>query len=358
MYLNEALKYDVPARHEDRLTQVFAATFNNSRHFRRASLKFFGVPAANHCTCVTQAPTSDRKSRPDMIVLRDDKPYLVIESKLDARATLHQQAKHLGARAEYSILLTRDPIVGKNIHGRFTKRTWSDLVSAVLKASPAVRDPVEKFLINEFMLFAKECGLVMPDKILQSELDSAAKFFTEIRLRSSTQMSLGKHRPFESLVNISNFFERVLLKLREEPTLSKKVASFSRTGIIGSEFFYELRELASNQDKSARAEILRKTEVITIHKTIRLKRKSADAEAIFLQVSFRPYVGARSIDKLSDARVLATPVSRVTFMPFVCCGVVDKNGDIVSETELSQRQIGNFSIFYDSAVKYWRKVIR
>lgn len=129
MYLVEALRHDVPAFHEDRLTQIVAATFNKSTIFQKLLFSFLNVPFRPSANARTQVSNERAPSRPDLIIFQRERPYVLVESKVEAKVRLSQQQLHSRLKANYNFLFVRDPVVEIHVSKNFTKVTWFDFFS-------------------------------------------------------------------------------------------------------------------------------------------------------------------------------------------------------------------------------------
>jgi hypothetical protein len=228
MYLTEALKYDVPALHEDRLTQVVSATFNESQYFRRIFLKFLNVPYRPGILAKTQVRNEQAPSRPDLILFNWDFPYVLIESKVESKSDKNQQTRHSHLKAKYYVLIVRDPVQEIHIDNRFKKVTWYDFFSYLLEISKLEKSELDSFLINKLISFGRECGMLLPDRITKTDFTSACDLLSQIRLRNDPSHSFERVNPFQSLEVISNFLGRALIKVKDDPIIGHRIKSFTQ----------------------------------------------------------------------------------------------------------------------------------
>src|SRR5688572_14452767 len=86
-YLIEAIKGNYENHSEDRLSQIFSASFNHSEVFRQRVCEFFGCPSLCEAACCTQQPylAGKARARIDMLIRsRSNRPLVVVENKLEA----------------------------------------------------------------------------------------------------------------------------------------------------------------------------------------------------------------------------------------------------------------------------------
>jgi len=178
MYLAEALKFDVPAFHEDRLTQIVAATFNCSESFRRHFLRFLKVPSKKNLIARTQVVNEEAPSRPDLIIYSNETPYILVESKVDAKADRGQQHRHSRLKAAHNFLIVRDAVSEALVHHRFKKINWYEFFSFLLPFSNPKPRTAEEFLIDQLICFGRECDMLMPERITKNDFKLACEFFT------------------------------------------------------------------------------------------------------------------------------------------------------------------------------------
>lgn len=98
-YLAEVLKGNYGNYSEDRLSQIFSATFNNSTFFKRAFLHTISItkiPEFNKLISKTQMNfgSSNEDARIDIIIYKDNRPFIIIENKVESPLTKSQIIKY------------------------------------------------------------------------------------------------------------------------------------------------------------------------------------------------------------------------------------------------------------------------
>ncbi len=354
MFLSEALKYNVPAFHEDRLTQIVAATFNSSKYFQRIFFEFLKVrPKGKSFEARTQVANNKYFSRPDLIILVDDFPLVLVESKVEARADKAQQKRHSRMKCRHNFLFVRDPVHEKGIEKSFVKVTWFDFFSFLQGKSKENNNSLDRFLINELVAYGRESSMLMPDKILKSELENAAKFLTQMRLRKFPSVGFQTHSPFKALDNISTFFERVLLKLKEDVYFAKNAKVFTRQVKVSSLYVLDLNKKAGRSDET----LYLKSNSITIEKEIVLKKKIKGFSKLFLRLEFLPCHKGKEVSDLSAKKIMDLPMASISYKPEVLAGLSDAQGSFnYSDCVLFEdKDFASFSRFYGEAMKHWRR---
>lgn len=356
MYLIEALKYDVPAFHEDRLTQIIAATFNESALFRRYLFEFLDVPARKGSVqAKTQVSDSTAASRPDLVIFVNESPYILIESKVDAVADLAQQNRHQKVRAKYNFLIARDPIQISNIGKSFRKITWFDFFGFLVRKNKKTSKSIDSFLLNQLIRFGQEFEMLLPDKILKKDIENACLFFTQTRLRKFPRIGFSDPSPFKSLENISQFFERVILKLKEDPVLEKATKGFTRRIAMNS--YYDLAIKDSLKKDQNTNEMNLKTNWITLEKDIQLKRKINGFSRLFIRIEFIPHFRNKETTRYSLNTIKKIPIEQISYRAEIIAGVGFSDGTYSYQdcVYFEKADLDSFSLFYREASKHWKK---
>lgn len=357
MYLCEALKHDVPALHEDRLTQIISATFNESSEFRRLFLRFLEIPYKTHLRTKTQVGTIGALSRPDLIIQHRDSAYAVIESKVRAKSCRIQQDLHSKTYAKYYFLICRDAVRPGALGRRFKKLTWYELFS-FLKSNISNERTIGSFLVHQLINYGEQCGMLLPDSILKSDFENACTFLTELRLRDNPFHSFDKTSPAHSLDRISRFLEHILIRVKDDLLLGPQLTSFSKRIRTATVVDIDLdTEIGKIKNKSLRRDLLFKSTTVALEKEIRLKKALKGYHHLYVRVTFTPHL--RNTD-LSEASIKDLQKIRFKDLRYKCqviAGLSDSGR--VFHFDRSIISDGNrdleFNIFYLSAVKHWKR---
>jgi hypothetical protein len=362
MYLVEALKYNVPAFHEDRLTQIIAATFNESKYFQRVFLKFLRLPYLQTLSAKTQVANENAPSRPDLVIFNGEIPHILVESKVGAKSNKDQQVRHSRLKAKHLFLIVRDPVAHGSVDSRFRKVTWFDFFSFLMAVQLSDRRSVDTFLIDKLITFGRECNMLLPDKILRSDFENACALFTQVRLMNSPSHSFERRNPFQSLDSISLFLERALIKVKDDPFLGTKIRPFVKRLNISSLFDFEIRsELAKDSSAPDKREIFLKSDIVTLEKEIRLKRAFNSFCYLYVRASFIPHCGKNDLSDANLKTLKKIDLRKVNYKCEVTAGLRGSNNTFHPSDSVcfDDKDDLEFSDFYRDALKIWkRKLIR
>lgn len=356
MYLVEALKHDVPAFHEDRLTQIIAASFNASGKFKKCLLSFLKVKS-DVLNLVARTQVVGENSRPDLVIYKQDLPFICIESKVSAASIADQQFHHLKLKCPYNFLLCRDPVLDLKKNKRFNRVTYYDFFNHLRTDLKKINDILDKFIFEQILNYGKECNMLVPDSILKSDLESAANFFTQTRLRKSPSIGFTGRTPFKALDDISLFFERVLHRLKEDTFFYKKTKGFVKKVKLSS--LYSPSIVQEMKDKKIPMDFAINTKInpITIEKEIELKKNFNGFNRIFLRLEFNPMFRGEYVENLSVEKICSIDINRIEFMPEIFAGLSasSTNFDYDDCVCFDDADLRSFTKFYSEAVKHWKK---
>jgi hypothetical protein len=357
VYLVEALKYDVPAFHEDRLTQILSATFNNSAHFRRRFLTFLKVPFREDLSSRTQVANESAPSRPDLIIsTKNGDPYILVESKVSAQTRMAQQDHHARLLVRHNFLFVRDPVIEDRVAKSFKKVTWCDFFCFLAALKTKETNAKEAFLISELLNYGKECDMLLPDRITIEDMSVASKFLTQTRLRKHPSCGFGDLTPFRAMENISLFLERVILKMKEDSFLSSKTAAFTRKVGVSHHYDIGYRDNLKKSKSKAFEEQL-KGDALTIEKSIKLRRKVNGHSKIFLKCVFLPFYKKLEVIDLPIKRIATIPLSQIHYRCEVVVGLGDATGSFNDYdcVAFDDKDALEFADFYRETLKHLRK---
>lgn len=358
MYLVESLKYNVPAFHEDRLTQVVAATFNESVSFQRIFLRFLGVPYISGLIAKTQVVDESAPSRPDLILFLETAPYVLIESKVQARSSTDQQKRHGRMKAKHFFLIARDPVPLSGLDRKFRKTTWSEFFSFLIRRGANAGSPVDKFLIEKLINFGRESRMLMPDRISKDDFDNANTFLTQLRLCAFPIQSFERKTPFNSLETISLFLERALDKVSDDATLCRAIKPFVRRLKVSSLYYQDVRaEISREKSLSKRRELRLMTDTVTLAKEIKLERTMKDFGNLYVRASFVPHFKGKDISDTTLEALRMIDIRKVNYRCEIIAGLGDTKGffDYHDAVTFDDTEDLEFSYFYKEASRHWRK---
>lgn len=359
MYLVDALRYNVPAFHEDRLTQIIAATFNESVFFRKELLKFFGVPYKSNLAARTQVTNNIGSSRPDLIIFHAERPYIVFESKIDAPSDRLQQFRHKNIKCDYYILVVRDPTHESLVERSFRIKTWFDLFSHIQTTAEKAPSEIDKFICRKLIEYAKESGLLLPDRISVGDFQSACALLTEIRLRKNPNLAFEKENPFKALDNISMFLMRSILRIKEDQLIGPHLRQFTKRIRVGNLIYERDKNLINKMtSKGERLELTLKTEIVILEKEIRLKRPISRYEFIYVRACFVPYYKQNEINELSSNVVKTIQLEKINYRCEVTAGMTETGGSSSDSFAYSDEEAVGFDEFMRDARSGWARRLK
>lgn len=157
-YLEEALAGGYSDYSEDRLSQIFCASFNHSSRFRKLFLETVNLDSKSYAALSAQTQISyeagKKDARIDIIIYKNGKPYIVIENKVDAPLTNKQLSKYNKIKdlRRCKKLAVVKHYFDSIIQGQWKIYHWADLYSAYKLAFVAgISNQVDKFVISNFV---------------------------------------------------------------------------------------------------------------------------------------------------------------------------------------------------------------
>lgn len=356
MYLVEALKFNVPAFHEDRLTQIVAATFNESKLFQRVFLKFLGVPYRPGLVAKTQVANETAPSRPDLVIFDNDRMFILVESKVDARSDKDQLRRHAKLRAVHNFLIARDPVTNNRIDRNFRKISWFEFFGHLQRNQNSDLSPIDGFLIQKLLSFGKECKMLLPDRITKEDFESASVLFTQVRLLNSPSYSFERRNPFQSLDLISQFLERVLIKVKDDPLIGSQLRPFVRRLSVSTLFYQDVRtKISSQKSILQRRELRRKSDSVILDKEIRLRKAIGGFHYLYVRVLFVPYYRKSEVSGNNLAAMLRSKNAQIYYRCEIAAGLSDAKRTSSDLVVYDDQDDIEFGLFYSDAVKAWKK---
>jgi len=239
-YLNEVLHGDYLMGREDRLSQIFSASFNHSPLFRKATLKFFNIKSFRLLSSLTQQQYFINESPAiiDILITSKNLNFIVIENKVDAPLPRNQLKKYdqipeIKNCKKYCFIKHYKSI--SEIRKGWNLCYWGDFY--ILLISLRKHD----FITNNFIEILKEYGMDRPSKIKMTDLQDLVKALYKIRYEDKPGFTYD--RPiFETLVDLKRFFTDVFRKASKEPILYKRAGKSFRPKLRVS-WWYEDKKL-------------------------------------------------------------------------------------------------------------------
>ena len=231
-YITEALYGDYRTGSEDRLTQVFSASFNASSVFRKAVLRHLELDCRGRCRCTTQVShrVAGRTYLLDACIKRGGKLVVVIENKVESKLTARQLKNYnsiSAIRSAKKFCLVRTVSPDEDYPRNWNVIFWSGLHSRLR----SLKSP--DFVTQNFTDTLEEYDMIVPEKIAGSDLKKQADTLYRIRY-GNPNVSLA--RPIlETMVAYKAMLQEIWRRAREDERIVKRVGrSFHFTPRLGN----------------------------------------------------------------------------------------------------------------------------
>lgn len=230
-YLKEILTGDYSNYNEDRLSQIFSASFNHSNLFKRVFFKTIGmrVRSLSKYRTVTQINygLTDEDARIDIIIYSGDKPYIIIENKVNAPLTINQLKKYNNIK---ELTGCRKLAIVKHYFESFSENTkweifhWADFYPKFKEAfKNGISNPVDKHIIENFIEHLELLNMSRVNRISRTDLINFADTISRIRTDSKASISLTNKNIFETGIQFLSILEEIIDLAHQEPLLMKSV---------------------------------------------------------------------------------------------------------------------------------------
>jgi hypothetical protein len=228
-YLVEAIHKQYETTDENRLSQVFSASFNNSEVFKKLFLKFIGCPFKKDLSSKTQESfkAGNKNVYIDVCIFdAKGKPVIVIENKIDFPLGQRQLRTYNGlkplAHAQKMMLVKHhfEPLpqaLGWKVFH------WMDLYGwySTEVAKIVTRD-IDRFIIENFLNYLEELQMTKVHLIKGEDLRDMAKAIHAIRNSDEPFLPIGK-RVFQAADDYMNMLEQIINKVRQEKTITERL---------------------------------------------------------------------------------------------------------------------------------------
>jgi len=227
IFVLELADKDYPSFSEDRLTQIFSASFNNSKEFRKIFLNLIGVGTRQDLRSETQKQYGDSKL--DVLILKENKPYIVIENKVDSTVYASQLRKYNSIKA---VKNAKKVLIVKHLPDRKIPKQWKVIhwVDLYMELSKLLENrdlpEIDKFICSNFASYLKEMGMYIPPKISKKDFYEMCEFIKRIRKDGQFELSINKVA-IESLLTFVLYIQeitKIVFKEKEYNDIKKKIA--------------------------------------------------------------------------------------------------------------------------------------
>lgn len=232
-YLSELIYGNYDSNSEDRLSQIFSASFNHSPSFKRAILRFLGVSYRAGYTSDTQLSydVKGRTFKIDISLQYKQTTHIIIENKVDSILTARQLRNYNiipELRNVKKICIVRKVEPGEKYPGNWTILHWHDVHSCLRTECP------DDFFAQNVMEILEEHNMMVPEKITRSELQALARALYTLRYKKRPILSLDQP-VFETIIKYKAMLGEIWSMARKDELIRKRVArNFRCNPMIGN----------------------------------------------------------------------------------------------------------------------------
>lgn len=230
-YLKEILTGDYSNYNEDRLSQIFSASFNNSNLFKRIFFKTIDsdLKSLSKYRAMTQINygLTDEDARIDIIIYSRNKPFIIIENKVNAPLTINQLKKYNNIK---ELASCRKLAIVKHYFENFVENTkweifhWADFYPNFKKTvENGISNPVDLHIIENFIEHLELMNMSRVNKISHTDLTNFADAISRIRTDGKVSISLTNKNIFETGIQFLSILEEIIDLAHQEPLLMKSV---------------------------------------------------------------------------------------------------------------------------------------
>jgi hypothetical protein len=213
---------------EDRLTQVFVASFNSSQSVRRAVGMLLSIPEPAKLKATSQV--HDGAGRIDVVVHRNTKEICRIENKIDAPLTLRQMRRYAvngNGKAMRVVALVKRYPAEASVLNEFGVFRWSTLDQLIAKegVNPKLTDDFVSLSLHRHL---EELGMAKVDHIPLAELKDLGKAIHSLKTKSFPHHSLSRTNFFETATDVFSICQDLIDEARKDVELCKRIGSAFR----------------------------------------------------------------------------------------------------------------------------------
>jgi hypothetical protein len=231
VYLTEAIKGRLQDYDENRLSQIFSASFNNSLQFRKIFLNFIGFKGKEELVCKTQwYKFTNKRNFIDIKIFKksspNGNPVIVIENKIESELT-NKQLKDYNGIQEIKRLKPKFKIALVKYFFEFYNENWtiihwSEFYRELQKHVHKMKGEKDKFIIDNILNYLKKNNMALVEKISKEDLNKLADYI--YLTKSIFDGSPGKKLDIKVFETASNFFtilEFICSKIKENKDFKK-----------------------------------------------------------------------------------------------------------------------------------------
>ncbi|HBD95386.1 MAG TPA: hypothetical protein DC057_14555 [Spirochaetia bacterium] len=226
-YIEELINGAIEPYAEDRLSQVFSATFNNSCIFKEIFIRFIDANLNSKLlSSKTQLTFSNNDSRLDICILSKKEEFIeiVIENKIEAILTTQQLAKYDSIKQikkSIKVAFVKYYFL-ENQYKNWKILHWSEFAREIIDCiSKHNIDSIELFIINQFLNHLEKLNMYLIPKIEKSDFLDFCNTMTEIRKNEKIHLSLKQKNIFSTAELLMKYFEEIVEISRKNESLLK-----------------------------------------------------------------------------------------------------------------------------------------
>ena len=221
---------------EDRLTQLTAASFNQSKIFRGCLLDFLGVRNAKriaNATAKTQISAQHHGDlgRLDLQIIRGDRVVAIIENKVDSAlypGQLNFYSRDPDLESAKKIALVKHYFNMEGSIGNWVVLHWRDFYLALCKRLDSKQSipALDGFIINNFKQYLEASHMHIPTEISKKDMNELARMLYCIRYPQKNKYH-GIH-PKGPVFETAADWVRIMESIFEESRLVSKLTKAAR----------------------------------------------------------------------------------------------------------------------------------
>jgi hypothetical protein len=260
-FLETAIHGRHPAFSEDRLTQIFVASFNSSVRVRQALGVLLSIPEARKLKATSQV--HDGAGRIDVVLHRETREVCRIENKIEAPLTLRQMHRYAqngnGKSTRVVALVKRYPAEAAVLR-QFDIFRWSSL-DRLLARKEFDPSSADGFVSLNFHRHLEELGMAKVDRIPITRLRDLSKAIHSLRTEKFPGHSLSRTNFFETATDVLSICQDLIDEARKDVALRKRIGSAFR-------FNPRIHSIWTKDDEGKKLEELALTAGITLKKPV------------------------------------------------------------------------------------------
>lgn len=225
-YLTEALYGNYTMEGEDRISQIFSASFNHSVIFQRAVMQFFNLSfqAELHSDTQITYTVNDRPAKLDILIKKSNSNLIVVENKIDAPLTKQQLSKYDKVSAikkckKYCFVKHYKTI--SEISKTWNICYWGDFYIRLVSLEE------KDFVTNNFIAILKKYDMERPSVIKKTDLKNLSKAFHSIRYENRPHFNYNQPI-FEAVVDFKKILEDIFRKAAKHDIILKRTGKTFR----------------------------------------------------------------------------------------------------------------------------------